>query len=63
MSGTDPRHCAICGEPNDCAMAEQRPLTECWCATATIDPAALARVPEEKRGKVCLCPSCAGGKR
>lgn len=58
-AAVDATRCAICGKPNDCALASGREITECWCATAAIGPEALMRVPEEKRGRVCLCPECA----
>ncbi len=58
MSGElRPDRCPICGGLNECAMAAGK--TECWCANVTISEQALARVPEEAKGKVCLCAKCA----
>ena len=54
----DASRCPVCGCDNRCAMAagEREP---CWCASVSIDPAALARVPKALRGAACLCPACA----
>lgn len=54
----DASRCPVCGGDNRCAMAagERGP---CWCASVSIDSAALARVPEALRGAACLCPACA----
>ncbi len=55
-----PANCPLCGEPNGCALAAGRPAESCWCMTADIDPARLAALPEEIRGKYCICAGCAG---
>jgi hypothetical protein len=56
-----PNHeCPLCGEPNQCAPAKTGDLSsECWCTAVVIGREALHRVPEELRGKACLCPRCA----
>lgn len=52
--------CPVCGAPNDCAPARTGTFdTPCWCASVTIDPAAVVALPEALRGKACLCPRCA----
>jgi hypothetical protein len=52
--------CPLCGERNDCAPARSGSLdTSCWCTEVVVDPAALARLPESERNKVCLCRRCA----
>ncbi len=56
MSGMRPDRCPICGGPNDCSMAAGK--SECWCAQAKISEEALTRVPEEAKGKVCVCRKC-----
>ena len=57
------RHCPLCGQPNDCALVDDASgQTRCWCFDTRVDPAALERLPAERRGKVCLCPRCAQGK-
>nr|WP_144733134.1 cysteine-rich CWC family protein [Extensimonas perlucida] len=59
---TDPRVCPCCGRHNQCAQAARTDAQDCWCMTASIAPEALAAVPAEQRGQVCLCPACAAGR-
>ena len=55
------RTCPLCGGDNQCAPAASGSFnTECWCTKATIDPAAIARIPSDQLRKTCLCPRCAG---
>ena len=58
---TDATKCPLCGKPNECAMAAGREPESCWCMTATMDPGALAAIPAEAQGKVCICARCASG--
>lgn len=52
--------CPLCGERNDCAPAQSGSLdTSCWCAEVVVDPAAIARLPENEGNKTCLCRRCA----
>lgn len=53
--------CPLCGEANECAVAAGRDPESCWCMTATISPTAIAAIPAEAQGKVCICPRCASG--
>lgn len=54
--------CPLCGGPNRCAPAAAGDFAvECWCTRVAISQEALDRVPEQWRGKACLCPACAGG--
>jgi hypothetical protein len=57
MSELRPDRCPLCGGPNDCGMAAGK--SECWCFEAKISAEALAQVPEEAKGKVCVCRKCA----
>jgi len=50
--------CPLCGGPNGCGLAAGD--TTCWCFTASIPPAALARVPDAARDRSCICAVCAG---
>jgi Cysteine-rich CWC len=56
MSEQLPDRCPLCGGPNDCGGAACK--SECWCSSVPISREALARVPEEARGKVCVCRAC-----
>ncbi|WP_345064994.1 cysteine-rich CWC family protein [Acidovorax lacteus] len=53
-----PERCPLCGGPNGCAMAAGQPPESCWCMQATLDPAALARIPAADRGLRCVCAAC-----
>jgi len=52
--------CPLCGEHNDCAMAAGREAEQCWCWSAQLDAAALARIPAPSVGKHCICATCGG---
>jgi cysteine-rich CWC protein len=56
MSEQRPDRCPICGGPNDCGMAAGK--SECWCAGVKISAAALEKVPEGAKRKVCVCRKC-----
>lgn len=56
MSELRPDRCPICGGPNDCGGAAGK--SECWCAAVRISREASERVPEEAKGKVCVCNRC-----
>jgi hypothetical protein len=55
---TSPVQCPLCQSDNRCAVAAGGSIEDCWCATETIPPAVLARVPAEAAGKACVCSSC-----
>ncbi|MBP7606479.1 MAG: cysteine-rich CWC family protein [Giesbergeria sp.] len=56
----DDAACPLCGQSNQCAMAQGRPAAFCWCMAADIAPAVLASLTLQARGQQCLCPKCAG---
>ena len=58
---SDTTKCPLCGEANECAMAAGRSPETCWCMTESMDPDALASIPPEAQGKVCICARCASG--
>lgn len=47
------RTCPLCGKDNNCRQSK-----ECWCHSATIPKELLDKVPEDKKGKACICKSC-----
>lgn len=55
----DTTHCPLCGKPNECAVVAGRAAESCWCMTTTMSPSALASIPVEAQGKVCICARCA----
>ncbi|WP_424767166.1 cysteine-rich CWC family protein [Paenibacillus sp. sgz302251] len=51
--------CPICGEPNHCGVKDVKEQgVECWCFHEHFPKGLLALVPEEKRGKACICKTC-----
>jgi hypothetical protein len=58
----DTRTCPLCGQPNEGAVAAGWDPDSCWCRTVTMSPDALASIPAEARGKVCICARCATGQ-
>ncbi len=60
MAALPNHHCPLCGKPNECVAASSgRHDVNCWCVSATINPASLALVPEALKNKACLCRECA----
>lgn len=53
--------CPLCGQANQCAIMAGQAPESCWCMQAPVSPLALARLPEQARGKACICPRCAAG--
>lgn len=47
------RTCPLCGKNNDCRHSK-----ECWCHSVTIPKSLTEMIPEDKKGKVCICKSC-----
>ncbi|NOQ85173.1 MAG: hypothetical protein GQ551_14290 [Myxococcales bacterium] len=58
---SDTTKCPLCGDVNECAVASGRDPESCWCMTATMSASALAAIPIEAQGKVCICARCAAG--
>jgi len=56
----DPERCPLCEQPNACGAA--RGESTCWCFTAVIPPAVIARVPAEDQGVRCVCAACAAAE-
>ncbi|MFD0588566.1 cysteine-rich CWC family protein [Paenibacillus sp. GCM10027627] len=50
--------CPLCGGNNDCMALRANPVSDCWCFHAAIPKELLARIPEKKRGKACICSRC-----
>ena len=55
----DSNRCPLCGQPNQCAIGAGLPPESCWCMQTPVSPDALAQLPDEARGKACICPVCA----
>ncbi|MCQ4286155.1 cysteine-rich CWC family protein [Pseudomonas stutzeri] len=59
----DINKCPICGELNQCGLANPATATRpCWCFTAEIAAEARERIPDDALNKACICPRCASGE-
>ena len=56
----DPRLCVLCGEPNDCALAESSPSSgePCWCVAEEFPTLLVESVAREQGQSRCLCRRC-----
>ncbi|WP_264849469.1 cysteine-rich CWC family protein [Clostridium omnivorum] len=48
------RICPICGKDNNC----QHGQGGCWCDNIKVPKQVLDLVPEDKKGKACICKAC-----
>lgn len=59
----DPSLCPLCGQPNTCAMEQQKATGEaqppCWCTHVDFSSVLLAQVPEPAQRLACICSTCA----
>lgn len=46
--------CPICGKTNNC----QHGQGGCWCDKVKFPKELLDMIPEESKGKACVCKSC-----
>jgi len=56
QKSVDPTRCPLCGESNNCGAA--RGEKTCWCFDLKIPVYVLENVPENARGKACVCQRC-----
>lgn len=47
------RICPLCGQDNNCQHDK-----ECWCQKVTIPNYIIEMIPEDKKGKACVCKAC-----
>ena len=47
------RKCPLCGEDNNCQHNK-----DCWCVGVQVPKYIIEMIPEDKRGKACICKSC-----
>ncbi|QMV41188.1 cysteine-rich CWC family protein [Cohnella cholangitidis] len=50
--------CPLCGEDNRCGNLAGLPHGACWCSRIDFPRDILKRIPDERRGKACVCQSC-----
>jgi hypothetical protein len=46
--------CPLCGKDNNC----QHGQGECWCNSVVIPKYIIDMIPEDKKGKACICKAC-----
>lgn len=54
MSLSEEKICPLCGKANNCKDGSK----DCWCNYVIIPKELIDMVPEEKRGKACICKEC-----
>lgn len=54
----DKKICPLCGGENDCHAEKEGSHDVCWCVTTKIPKGLLEKIPQEKRGKACVCKRC-----
>ena len=63
MDAIDPTRCPLCLEPNTCAMEIAKTThaapERCWCLDAVFSSELMDKVPEQAKGKACICANCA----
>lgn len=50
--------CPLCGKPNHCRFEMGLAHEGCWCETIEIPKELREQIPEELRGKACICKEC-----
>lgn len=48
------RSCPLCGQDNNCQHGQGK----CWCEAAKFPKHILDMIPDDKKGKTCICKSC-----
>ena len=57
----DRSRCALCGEPNECALAKEagaKASPRCWCVGQSFPESLLARATGRDGGDCCICRRC-----
>lgn len=52
------RICPICGKENHCGQEQGLPEGACWCRHIEIPKELIALVPDDLKGKACICQDC-----
>ncbi|MFF2481862.1 cysteine-rich CWC family protein [Paenibacillus sp. NPDC058071] len=50
--------CPLCGEQNGCGMTSGEAPKQCWCVEERFPEWLIESVPQEQKGKSCICQSC-----
>jgi hypothetical protein len=49
-------YCPLCNNLNLCGISDT--TTPCWCMVENVPKALINQVPDEKKGKACICQAC-----
>ncbi|MED4601338.1 cysteine-rich CWC family protein [Paenibacillus validus] len=50
--------CPLCGADNGCSYVQGKPIEACWCWKELVPKTLLERIPDERKGKACVCRPC-----
>lgn len=50
--------CPLCGGDNQCCHNQSDRPTSCWCNQRSFPEGIFDLLPEEMKGKQCICESC-----
>lgn len=54
----DNKICPLCGKENGCGYEKGMDHFTCWCATIDVPKELREQVPDELKGKACICRDC-----
>jgi hypothetical protein len=54
-TNTDTSYCPLCQQNNRCDVDSPQ---GCWCTLEKVPSALIQQVPDEKKGKSCICQAC-----
>lgn len=57
MKMTDTGRCPLCQGDNACGLVQATP-DPCWCVARKFPRAIFDEVPNQSRGRACICESC-----
>lgn len=58
VMGVNKSICPICGKHNNCAYEKGLSHGGCWCENIKVPKALREQIPENLRGKSCICKEC-----
>lgn len=50
--------CPLCKKENGCAVASGADASSCWCMQTKVPKELLEKIPQQDRGRSCVCQSC-----
>lgn len=56
MKSNHQPYCPLCNNLNLCAVSDT--TKPCWCMLEKVPKALISQVPDETKGKACICQAC-----